>query len=41
MKYIIENEGVLSLFKGIGSQIIKCLLVQGLLMMTQTKNRRS
>ncbi|KAJ5688617.1 hypothetical protein N7462_003009 [Penicillium macrosclerotiorum] len=37
MKYIIENEGVLSLFKGIGPQIMKGLLVQGLLMMTKER----
>lgn len=37
MKYIIEHEGVLSLFKGIGPQIMKGLLVQGLLMMTKER----
>lgn len=37
MKYIVENEGVLSLFKGIGPQITKGLLVQGLLMMTKER----
>ncbi|KAJ5309454.1 uncharacterized protein N7443_001915 [Penicillium atrosanguineum] len=37
MKYIIENEGPLSLFKGIGPQITKGLLVQGLLMMTKER----
>lgn len=37
MKYIIENEGLLSLFKGIGPQITKGLLVQGLLMMTKER----
>ena len=37
MKYIIENEGLLSLFKGIGPQILKGLLVQGLLMMTKER----
>lgn len=37
MKYIIENEGPLSLFKGIGLQITKGLLVQGLLMMTKER----
>lgn len=37
MKYIIDNEGVLSLFKGIGPQILKGLLVQGLLMMTKER----
>ncbi|KAJ5636820.1 uncharacterized protein N7484_010133 [Penicillium longicatenatum] len=37
MKYIVEKEGVLSLFKGIGPQITKGLLVQGLLMMTKER----
>jgi hypothetical protein len=37
MKYIVENEGVLSLFTGIGPQITKGLLVQGLLMMTKER----
>lgn len=37
MSYIIEHEGPLSLFKGIGPQIVKGLLVQGLLMMTKER----
>ncbi|MCJ1442744.1 MAG: ADP/ATP carrier protein [Stictis urceolatum] len=37
MTYIIENEGPLALFKGIGPQITKGLLVQGLLMMTKER----
>jgi hypothetical protein len=37
MRYIIEHEGALSLFKGIGPQITKGLLVQGLLMMTKER----
>jgi len=37
MAYIIEHEGALSLFKGIGPQILKGLLVQGLLMMTKER----
>ncbi|KAE8365108.1 mitochondrial carrier domain-containing protein [Aspergillus caelatus] len=37
MRYIIQNEGALSLFKGIGPQIMKGLLVQGLLMMTKER----
>src|ERR1700743_2763354 len=37
MTYIIEHEGVLSLFKGIGPQILKGFLVQGLLMMTKER----
>lgn len=37
MRFIIENEGVLSLFKGIGPQILKGLMVQGILMMTKER----
>ncbi|TGZ79893.1 peroxisomal carrier [Ascodesmis nigricans] len=37
MAFIIEHEGVLGLFKGIGPQLVKGLLVQGLLMMTKEK----
>ncbi|KAK1145939.1 ADP/ATP carrier protein [Aspergillus melleus] len=37
MRFIIKNEGPLSLFKGIGPQILKGLLVQGLLMMTKER----
>ena len=37
MNYIIEHEGPLALFKGIGPQIMKGLLVQGLLMMTKER----
>jgi hypothetical protein len=37
MAYIIEHEGPLSLFKGIGPQIMKGLLVQGILMMTKER----
>lgn len=37
MKYIVEHEGPLGLFKGIGPQILKGLLVQGLLMMTKER----
>lgn len=37
MRYIMEKEGPLSLFKGIGPQIMKGLLVQGLLMMTKER----
>jgi hypothetical protein len=37
MSYIIEHEGVMSLFKGIGPQLLKGLLVQGLLMMTKER----
>lgn len=37
MRYIIEHEGVQGLFKGIGPQILKGLLVQGFLMMTKER----
>ncbi|KAL1956876.1 hypothetical protein VTO42DRAFT_6724 [Malbranchea cinnamomea] len=37
MRYIVEHEGLLSLFKGIGPQLMKGLLVQGLLMMTKER----
>lgn len=37
MQFIIKNEGALSLFKGIGPQILKGLLVQGILMMTKER----
>lgn len=37
MRYIIDNEGPLGLFKGIAPQLIKGLLVQGLLMMTKER----
>lgn len=37
MKFIVENEGLLGLFKGIGPQILKGVLVQGILMMTKER----
>ena len=37
MKYVIDNEGPLALFKGIAPQIMKGVLVQGLLMMTKER----
>ena len=37
MEYIIEHEGPFGLFKGIGPQITKGLIVQGLLMMTKER----
>ncbi|KAF2723462.1 peroxisomal carrier protein [Polychaeton citri CBS 116435] len=37
MKYIIEREGIAGLFKGIGPQILKGLLVQGILMTTKER----
>lgn len=37
MKFIIENEGPMSLFKGIGPQLLKGILVQGILMTTKER----
>lgn len=37
MQYIVEHEGLLGLFKGIGPQILKGLLVQGFLMMMKER----
>ena len=37
MSYIVEHEGMLSLFKGIAPQLLKGLLVQGILMMTKER----
>jgi hypothetical protein len=37
MQYIIQHEGPAALFKGIGPQILKGLLVQGFLMMTKER----
>jgi hypothetical protein len=37
MKFIIEHEGMPALFKGIGPQIFKGFLVQGILMMTKER----
>lgn len=37
MSYIIEHEGSMALFKGIGPQITKGVLVQGFLMMTKER----
>ena len=37
MAYIIEHEGPLALFKGIGPQITKGLMVQGILMMIKER----
>lgn len=37
MRFIIEKEGLMGLFKGIGPQLMKGLMVQGLLMMTKER----
>lgn len=37
MEYIIHKEGPLGLYKGIAPQLIKGLLVQGILMMTKER----
>jgi Mitochondrial carrier protein len=37
MQFIVQNEGPTSLFKGIGPQIFKGFLVQGILMMTKER----
>lgn len=37
MKYIVDHEGPLALFKGLSPQITKGVLVQGLLMMTKER----
>lgn len=37
LQFIYENEGALGLFKGIGPQISKGILVQGILMMTKER----
>ncbi|EPS38714.1 hypothetical protein H072_7534 [Dactylellina haptotyla CBS 200.50] len=37
MKYIVHHEGPFGLYKGIGPQLMKALLVQGLLMMTKER----
>jgi Mitochondrial carrier protein len=37
MKHIIDHEGLLALFKGMGPQILKGVLVQGILMMIKER----
>lgn len=41
MQFIIEDEGLLGLFKGIGPQITKGILVQGILMMAKERYVRT
>jgi hypothetical protein len=35
--HIVEHEGITRLFKGIGPQLLKGVLVQGFLMMTKER----
>ena len=37
MRFIVDNEGPSGLFKGMGAQILKGFLVQGLLMTTKER----
>ena len=37
MRFIIEKEGPLGLYKGVAPQLLKGLLVQGILMMTKER----
>jgi len=37
MRFIVTNEGLLGLFKGIGPQLMKGLIVQGILMMSKER----
>ncbi|KAG6042329.1 hypothetical protein E4U39_006094 [Claviceps sp. Clav50 group G5] len=37
MQFFVKHEGPLALFKGIGPQIVKGVLVQGVLMMTKER----
>lgn len=37
LKYTIEHEGVLKLYRGIVPQLIKGILVQGIMMMTKER----
>jgi hypothetical protein len=37
LKYTIDREGVLSLWKGMGPQLAKAVIVQGLLMMSKER----
>ncbi|KAF3902510.1 Mitoferrin [Orbilia brochopaga] len=37
MRYVVHHEGLLGLYKGIGPQLMKGLMVQGLLMMTKER----
>lgn len=37
MKYVVDREGFLGLYKGVGPQLLKGFLVQGILMMTKER----
>lgn len=37
MRFIVEREGPLGLYKGVAPQLLKGLLVQGILMMTKER----
>jgi hypothetical protein len=37
MAHIVEHEGIMRLFKGIGPQLLKGILVQGLLMLSKER----
>jgi hypothetical protein len=37
MAYIVEHEGVLRLFKGLGPQLSRALIVQGILMVLKER----
>ena len=37
MQYVVEREGFLGLYKGVGPQLLKGFLVQGILMMTKER----
>lgn len=38
LSYTLQHEGALSLFKGLGPQLAKGIMVQGLLMMTKERS---
>lgn len=37
MKFVVERDGILGLYKGIAPQLLKGFLVQGILMMTKER----